>query len=287
MQKNRKEKGGYVVNSEFSDLKDKANDILSHHGIKNQQWGVRNGPPYPLDSDGKKSFREQLKKRKAEKRKKKIMNDPNKITKHADMFTEEELRIALDKLRLINEYKKEVGLTKLSSKKKKMANTPGSLLKNLDKYSPEEYKAAIDRLNKREKIKNMLVDSTDRPTKIVSNIASGIGSVQNTAFNISKMADTVAKYSGSLTSDEKHKTWLEKNKPKDDSRNYATILGTQKLQSEGRHSRSEDLDSAAEKNINALLKKNSMSQDDRNNLASYMQFLYGNSNSGKGKGKGK
>lgn len=25
-------------------------DELSHHGIKGQQWGVRNGPPYPLDS---------------------------------------------------------------------------------------------------------------------------------------------------------------------------------------------------------------------------------------------
>lgn len=25
------------------------NDELTHHGIKNQHWGVRNGPPYPLD----------------------------------------------------------------------------------------------------------------------------------------------------------------------------------------------------------------------------------------------
>lgn len=24
-------------------------DYLSHHGIKNQRWGVRHGPPYPLD----------------------------------------------------------------------------------------------------------------------------------------------------------------------------------------------------------------------------------------------
>lgn len=27
---------------------------LYHHGVKGQKWGVRNGPPYPLDrSDGK------------------------------------------------------------------------------------------------------------------------------------------------------------------------------------------------------------------------------------------
>lgn len=25
-------------------------DYLSHHGIKNQKWGIQHGPPYPLDS---------------------------------------------------------------------------------------------------------------------------------------------------------------------------------------------------------------------------------------------
>lgn len=25
--------------------------ILCHHGVKKQQWGVRNGPPYPLGED--------------------------------------------------------------------------------------------------------------------------------------------------------------------------------------------------------------------------------------------
>ena len=27
-------------------------NYLSHHGIKGQKWGVRNGPPYPLDVEG-------------------------------------------------------------------------------------------------------------------------------------------------------------------------------------------------------------------------------------------
>lgn len=27
---------------------------LSHHGVRNQQWGVRNGPPYPLSRISKK-----------------------------------------------------------------------------------------------------------------------------------------------------------------------------------------------------------------------------------------
>lgn len=33
----------------------KHSDYLAHHGIKGQQWGVQNGPPYPLDSDTHKS----------------------------------------------------------------------------------------------------------------------------------------------------------------------------------------------------------------------------------------
>lgn len=32
----------------------KYNKELFHHGIKGQKWGVRNGPPYPLDKNSKK-----------------------------------------------------------------------------------------------------------------------------------------------------------------------------------------------------------------------------------------
>ncbi len=28
-------------------------NVLAHHGVKGQKWGVRNGPPYPLDKTGK------------------------------------------------------------------------------------------------------------------------------------------------------------------------------------------------------------------------------------------
>lgn len=35
-------------------------DYLQHHGIKGQEWGVRNGPPYPLDSKTQKKVRKQV-----------------------------------------------------------------------------------------------------------------------------------------------------------------------------------------------------------------------------------
>ena len=34
-------------------LKPSMDEILEHHGIKGQQWGVQNGPPYPLDKGRK------------------------------------------------------------------------------------------------------------------------------------------------------------------------------------------------------------------------------------------
>lgn len=34
---------------------------LCHHGVKGQAWGVTNGPPYPLNGEGKKEFKENKK----------------------------------------------------------------------------------------------------------------------------------------------------------------------------------------------------------------------------------
>ena len=34
---------------------------LCHHGVKGQAWGVTNGPPYPLNGEGKKDFKENKK----------------------------------------------------------------------------------------------------------------------------------------------------------------------------------------------------------------------------------
>lgn len=35
-------------------------DYISHHGVEGQKWGVRHGPPYPLDREAKKEVRKQI-----------------------------------------------------------------------------------------------------------------------------------------------------------------------------------------------------------------------------------
>lgn len=56
-----------IANSDF--LEDR--NFLSHHGIQDQRWGQRNGPPYPLNKEGRSKFRKQRKlEKKAEKLKK-------------------------------------------------------------------------------------------------------------------------------------------------------------------------------------------------------------------------
>lgn len=38
------------------------NNELTHHGVDGQKWGKRNGPPYPLNAEGKADLKKQRKK---------------------------------------------------------------------------------------------------------------------------------------------------------------------------------------------------------------------------------
>lgn len=63
---------------------------LWHHGVKGQQWGVQNGPPYPLDKDGKTALDKQ---------------------KKANSKKEEYERVSQESARLISESEKHKGKT--------------------------------------------------------------------------------------------------------------------------------------------------------------------------------
>lgn len=59
-------------------------EILEHHGIDGQKWGVRNGPPYPLD-------RQKVKKSSVQDKAKRVLKD-------ADDLTLDELRVLAQKI---------------------------------------------------------------------------------------------------------------------------------------------------------------------------------------------
>lgn len=109
-------------------VKRKSN-VLSHHGIDGQKWGVRNGPPYPLDAgssgstskkkrhhsnnvDSKKKSKKNKNNEEhhvSEKEKKEAIysGDPKKVRKIQHTLTDEEYKTALNRINMnksLNSY---------------------------------------------------------------------------------------------------------------------------------------------------------------------------------------
>lgn len=65
---------------EYTPTPDFYRDYICHHGVKGQQWGVKNGPPYPL----KESSASDRVHGEAKKRVRKITNDVTTAAKHTN-----------------------------------------------------------------------------------------------------------------------------------------------------------------------------------------------------------
>lgn len=177
---------------DFNDLKELGDAYLAHHGVEGQQWGVQNGPPYPLEGKGKRNFIKQAREARQKRRRKKILKDPEKIVKYQDEFTPEEIDEALKKIDKIIEVKKRIPKKEtLTGKEKRHAKTPADLLKNLDKFDADGAKMALERLKKQREIQEMMIDDAKRPAKILgignsylNEITSGVGNVKNLTGNI-------------------------------------------------------------------------------------------------------
>lgn len=139
-------------------------DYLMHHGIKNQRWGVRRGPPYPLESGintkvktrtkaaeqrakkkqakraAKTAARAEAKERAAEEKREKNKTLQDKINEMSDA----ELIERTNRLRLENAYKRELPKEKegqsflqASAKFLNNLNTAGQAFSNLSKTGKE------------------------------------------------------------------------------------------------------------------------------------------------------
>lgn len=225
----------------FNDMTETGYDFLEHYGRDGMKWGVRNGPPYPLNKEGLRSFREHLREKRAAKRRRKILNNPKKLAKHIDEFTPEELAEEAEKQHAYNDiaYQRKWGLkkqkeVKLSNKQKRMANNAVSLLQNVDEFSDEEYSKAVDRLHKREHLKDVIANSTQRPAQVIQSGANILYSVKSGAGSIMSMHDMYNKAFGGATYDESHAAWLNNNKEPVSGKLWSRVIGESNAAKEGR-----------------------------------------------------
>lgn len=153
------------------------NEYLAHHGIKNQKWGVKHGPPYPVErgSGGKPKttniiksrLKGAIQKRKENYAEKKVENaeerhkrlredvvkDPKKITKYKKEFSRQELEDMIKEIQFnrkledirFEEIKR--GRERFESFKKSVGN-----IKDFATTTKDMYNLAAD-------INNMLVDA--------------------------------------------------------------------------------------------------------------------------------
>lgn len=135
-------------------------DELQHHGVKDQQWGVQNGPPYPLSGENKKAakkfYREQrrqdriarrqereLKKnRKFEEARQKMLAKASikEIRRHSDWFSQQEIESAMRKRQLLD-------ASKPSKKKQRVLEEADlkKIQKHPERYTQDEMRYAITR----------------------------------------------------------------------------------------------------------------------------------------------
>ena len=100
------------------ELDDSSEESLWHHGVSGQKWGVRNGPPYPVQSGTKVRFAKSKMTKSTLQAVKKKMAGNNPIKKSFDerylktnkilisKLSDEELNKRIGRLKIENEYKK-------------------------------------------------------------------------------------------------------------------------------------------------------------------------------------
>lgn len=208
--------------ADFSDMKAIGDEFLAHHGVEGMKWGERNGPPYPLEGEGKKNFLQQVKENRKKKRRKKILKDPVKLVKYQDEFTVEELDEALKKIDAVNRVKERIPKTEksgLTAKQKRQAADPATLAKNLDKFDDEDYQKALNRLRKQRDAWDMAVEDAKRPAKVLGvgnaylgEIASGINKVKSGVNDFTNIHDAAVKITGSgPTYSDKYDSWAKQH----------------------------------------------------------------------------
>lgn len=139
-------------------------DILEHYGVGGQKWGVRHGPPYPLEKDSKKRL-------------KKVKKEVDKARKKEEAEKRKEEKAKADYERKKNQYSK----------------TAKTLYKHRDMYTKEEIKNILERFEWEDRIKNYAASDLRRAKDKVNTFKDFSSSIVTIAENALKGYNIVAK----------------------------------------------------------------------------------------------
>lgn len=175
-------------------MKNLIDDILEHHGVDGQKWGVKHGPPYPLDRNAKRQAR---KAERAEAAKKKKRAKALKKARKTKQKNQEANKKAEE--REAKERNKRVSLYKRAS--------PAKLYRNRQIIANKaEIQDVLDRFEWEQKIQqysaNRLANTANKAASLIKLMGSAVG-----GYN------TVAGVYNSLFPDEKSLPHISIGKP--------------------------------------------------------------------------
>lgn len=80
-----------------------SDNALFHHGVDGMKWGVRNGPPYPLDKAGRKALQEQKSTMRGRSVKISTSDKANILKSNIDDLTDDDIRFLINRIKLEKE----------------------------------------------------------------------------------------------------------------------------------------------------------------------------------------
>lgn len=171
------------------------NKDLMHHGVLGMSWGKRNGPPYPLNSAGRKALRKQRKAEKKEEAARKLQERKERVqAKH-----------------------------KAQRDKVLMGGTASQVMQYRGEWTNAELKQIVDRLDYEEKITARIPKKKTTQDKM-NDLAKSVSDISNFGNKGADLWNTIARYYNASGSGKKNpmpyipeKGKDYSNKDKDDS----------------------------------------------------------------------
>lgn len=170
-----------------------SNDELYHHGIDGQRWGVRHGPPYPLERSEHNKVVER-----SEKASKKRNLSYSKSGKYAKQMTDKDLNDTIDRLQreetyrqLVSKKKNEKAMAKKAKAEKREAKKIYDDRQEQQKIQNDQRQQELDQKKRADSITRKVIE------RLLTNSAGVAGSkITDYIVNSKKVNDFLEKNLG-------------------------------------------------------------------------------------------